>query len=68
MEEEALEEAADEDEADDLDNLEPPLLDMSWAQDQDKLQDIGNMNNFPHSHSLQIYIHSYIQYIYQLYT
>ena len=66
MEEEALEEAADEDEADDLDNLEPPLLDMSWAQDQDKLQDIGNMNNSPHS--LQSYIHSYIQYIYQLYT
>ena len=49
MEEEALEEAADEDEADDLDNLEPPLLDMSWAQDQDKLQDIGNMNNSSHS-------------------
>ena len=65
MEEEALEEAADEDEADDLDNLEPPLLDMSWAQDQDKLQDIGNMNS---PHSLQSYIHSYIQYIYQLYT
>ena len=38
QEDEAVDDAADED---DLEKIEPPLLDMSWTEDQQKLQTIG---------------------------